>query len=905
MSLQAIFKFRKRSLSLFLIVTYSIIALIFLYDQARFKHSLPNEKEQRDLLNNAWTDLQNITNKCHPYGSRDNDRVHDYLLERVKYIINSTVYADVSDDYENKAVSLFKQRDVFNASSTASRIIYFESSNILVRVNGKNSNLPALLLSAHYDSVPTSHGATDDGKGIVSILALLVHFSKKQPERTVIFNFNNNEEFGLLGATAFFKHPWSKEVDYFINLEGTGTGINGKAVLFRTSDISTAKIYEESVIEAPFGNSIYQQGFYSRLIRSETDYKVYEQHGLRGWDIAFYKPRSLYHTIKDSIEYTSKEALWNMLHTSWQLAEFIANSDANNLGDEKILTPAVYFDLSSFYMISYSAQGLFWFNVIIIIVMPIINLFLFSLVRRSNKKMSSSKIDWFKLPFSLVVSITILIATTRVISILNPFILSSNFILPMIALSLEFLLINYFILSIFDSISPTFDFKTIAINEISFILWIILIMETFKLYQSDYKNTGIYPLTIVYVFYAIVGNLGYLFMIFKKINTDTNSESSSEGECVNHESENTSSREINSGINSTEDDNSDERQPLIRTTSQPNEVLSNYSVKYENEFVYNYDWSIQFLVLVPISTYLFFNSFELIMEGLNQTIQETGNIANVYKLLTIGCILITLPTIPFTYKLNCKTVASMLIAALIIFTEVVLIMNPFTEINPLKFKFIQVNDQVEISGIRYQNILYDMISDLPSVKNEKLEINCEKIGLFHEKCRYQALHSEYVDNYFSVQVIKNDKKNINKSPYEPINAVVRINVIENRMCTMFFNTTTKVREVSISNGNSTLNYKNADGIDELQLHKLNFEQPFYQVGIQWLPKLLVSEGGDDDDENNSHSYEDNSLTVSIECYWTEYDYVPSLIELIEYKPVDISISNREKGLIKFTKRLEL
>ena len=61
----------------------------------------------------------------------------------------------------------------------------------------------ALFSSAHYDSVSTGFGTTDDGIGVVTLLQLVDHLVKNRPRRTAIFNINNGEEDGLNGAHAF------------------------------------------------------------------------------------------------------------------------------------------------------------------------------------------------------------------------------------------------------------------------------------------------------------------------------------------------------------------------------------------------------------------------------------------------------------------------------------------------------------------------------------------------------------------------------------------------------------------------------------------------------------------------------------------------------------------------------
>ncbi len=47
---------------------------------------------------------------------------------------------------------------------------YYESSNILVRLTGTSKTREALLVSAHFDSTPLSHGVTDDGIAIGAML---------------------------------------------------------------------------------------------------------------------------------------------------------------------------------------------------------------------------------------------------------------------------------------------------------------------------------------------------------------------------------------------------------------------------------------------------------------------------------------------------------------------------------------------------------------------------------------------------------------------------------------------------------------------------------------------------------------------------------------------------------------
>lgn len=83
--------------------------------------------------------------------------------------------------------------------------VYFEGTNILVRIDGTDpnfSNTGGVLFSAHYDSVSTAPGATDDGMGVATLLQLITYFAAHRPKRTVVFNINNGEEDWLNGAHA-------------------------------------------------------------------------------------------------------------------------------------------------------------------------------------------------------------------------------------------------------------------------------------------------------------------------------------------------------------------------------------------------------------------------------------------------------------------------------------------------------------------------------------------------------------------------------------------------------------------------------------------------------------------------------------------------------------------------------
>lgn len=204
-------------------------------------------------LTEAWLDLQTLTENYHPYNSRSNDHVRDWLLRRIEAILksNDVLPAADLDNHTSRITSLESPVIVFsdvtsNVSFSSSRSagepgisVYFEGTNIIVYIRGseegeagswwlKNATPDngGVLVNAHYDSVPTGFGATDDGVGVITILQLIKYFASngKQPQRGIVALLNNGEEDYLNGARAFSQHPMSRFVHVFLNLEGAGAG---------------------------------------------------------------------------------------------------------------------------------------------------------------------------------------------------------------------------------------------------------------------------------------------------------------------------------------------------------------------------------------------------------------------------------------------------------------------------------------------------------------------------------------------------------------------------------------------------------------------------------------------------------------------------------------------------------
>lgn len=381
----------------------------------------PNSPTPVDGVNltEAWLDLRLLTRTYHPYNSLPNDGVRDWLLRRIEAILDGTAGLSAAQHQESPVV-VFSDV-VSNVSLSASgsvgepgMSVYFEGTNIIVYIRGSNDDeqgswwlekeTPSkggVLVNAHYDSVSTGYGATDDGVGVITILQLIRHFTTKgkQPKRGIVALLNNGEEDYLNGARAFTQHPMSRFVHTFLNLEGAGAG--GRAALFRSTDTEVTRAYKGA--RHPLGNCGSGDAFKRGVIRSQTDYVVFNGLlGLRGLDVAFLDPRARYHTDQDDTRYTSIDSLWHMLSAALATLETLS-SDAGSTFDGKPRergkvgsghgSTGVWFDVFGQSFAILKLRTLFAFSVTLLVVGPLVLILLGTILSKVDRfyMFSSSK----------------------------------------------------------------------------------------------------------------------------------------------------------------------------------------------------------------------------------------------------------------------------------------------------------------------------------------------------------------------------------------------------------------------------------------------------------------------------------------------------------------------------------
>ncbi|HEY3594970.1 MAG TPA: M20/M25/M40 family metallo-hydrolase, partial [Polyangiaceae bacterium] len=277
--------------------------------------------------------VEHIAAAPHPIGSHEHLRARDYVLAELTAL----------------GASPALQRTL---AITAKYQVAGNIENIVVRIHGASGTGEAVLLAAHYDSVPAGPGAGDDASGVATLLETLRALGAGPRLRNdVIFLFTDGEEDGLLGASAFVtEHPWAKDVRVALNFEARGTA--GVSQLFETSagNGSLVRAFAQSSPH-PRGSSLSYEVY--RRMPNDTDLTVLKTTGAAAMNFAFVGQWESYHTPLDNAAHLDRGTLQQHGENALSLARAFGNADLNALsaGDD------VFFNVLGGTVIHYSQRA--------------------------------------------------------------------------------------------------------------------------------------------------------------------------------------------------------------------------------------------------------------------------------------------------------------------------------------------------------------------------------------------------------------------------------------------------------------------------------------------------------------------------------------------------------------------
>lgn len=788
-------------------------------------------------LTEAWQDLQLLTTTYHPYNSRSNDRVRAWLLGRINGILqenNATVNhkaVSASDSYlttnaSEKAPAVYVFDDTLSnltfssagsATSTSGISVYFEGTNIIVYVRGsedgdtewlddprgKPQGTGGVLVNAHYDSVSTGFGATDAGVGVVSLLQLIKFYTVPghTPKRGFVALFNNGEEDFLNGARVFTQNPMAKFPHAFLNLEGAGAG--GRATLFRSTDAEVTSAYRKSPY--PFGSVISGDAFERGLIRSQTDYIIFNGVlGLRGLDVAFMEPRARYHTDQDDTRHTSRSSVWHMLSSALATTKaltsdkrFIFEGDSVAKGgvDAGQGHHGVWFDLFGRAFVVFRLHTLFSLSVTLLVVAPVFlvgtllllyhfdKLYMFSgsrLYHESEGDVEIPLYGWrgfFRFPFLFLIAAAAPVALAYLLVKENPFIAHSSEWSVWSMMFSSWLFVAWFCSRVADWIRPSALARAHGFTWLLILFWGILIADT--IFQTHLKLAGGYFIMFYFAGLFLATWISYLelFSLPRKSKYCREKMSSSRrGSISSSQVLGSSSQEQPQAAlddPDVEEEQPDERTSLLkkdkRTTFahythndnnqeetavvddvSPSEKKDSYVYGDEQDWskhLPRWTWVLQLLLVMPINLILVGQIGLLLVSGLHQTGPDGGSMFLVYIAMAVCSILILSPILPFLHRFTWHIPLFMLLV--LVGTLVYnLVAFPFSDNNRLKVFFQQQvdldsgNNTVSLVGL--PSYVQQTIEALPSSAGQ--ELRCEPADVARRlKCSWEGLPPEVVD----------------------------------------------------------------------------------------------------------------------------------------------------------------
>ncbi|KAI9854425.1 MAG: hypothetical protein M1824_000351 [Vezdaea acicularis] len=971
----------------------------------------------------AWADLEEITNGYHPYNSRRNDEVRDWLLQKIGWTLERNGIAWSTEGAESKVYNIYHNNSqlsepesngpeeigsygelrrrrrlsslvtVFNDMqsnvtfssngilSTSGRShepgqsVFFEGTNIIVYIKGSEDDDVAwwaarkslapeaypngrggILVNAHYDSVSSGFGATDDGIGVVTILQLIKYFTSagQQPKKGIVLLLNNGEEDFLNGARAFTQHPISRFAHTFLNLEGAGAG--GRATLFRSTDTEVTRYYGKST--HPFGACISGDGFKRGLVRSQTDYVVFNgELGLRGLDVAFMEPRQRYHTTEDDVKHTSKDSLWHMLSASLTTVKGLSSDTSSTFDgtetdrikhDEKVAaghgSDGVWFDLFGQGFIIFELHTFFAWSLTLLIASPLILIGVAVILINRNKMYLFSRKAYtpdsdeeyvsirgwrglFRFPLAFILASAAVVALAFLLRKTNPFIIySSPWAVWSMMLSIWFG-ISWFVLRGANAVRPSALHRTYVFLWIYLIFWIFLVIDT--VFEDRLHIAGGYFL----VFYFAAADLALTVSFLEFFLLPPKGEHIKVGE-DHHTPQSSRSGSAQppepvavNGTDGTQEDTEEqatESTPLFRGrrrtfanyrssgegTVEEDSSLSDRKTAgvYGDEQLWSaslpkWTWLIQFLLIAPFPLILVSQIGLLFISAISQTGADGSSLLLPYLVTSIFSVLILLPLTPFLHRFTYHIPFFLFL----VFTGTLiynLIAFPFSDNNRLKVYFAQTvnletgTNNVSLTGM--QPYVREIVDSIPSSAGQTIDCSEDlrgKAGL--QKCIWHGIAPNVVPAYPSGVPPERGYTHwldFNATRTKGKNeATIQLVGRNTRACKIMFND--PIADFRVEGAADTTDMYTpvpVEGSREIRLWRREWEKP-WNVWVRWSigNEAEVGEEGRDG---------------TVVCLWSDVNekgLIPAWDEAHRFVPVWVGVTKLTDGLVEGSKTFML
>ncbi|MDO1558077.1 M20/M25/M40 family metallo-hydrolase [Brevundimonas sp. 2R-24] len=272
---------------------------------------------ERFSAGRAMQTLAEIARAPHPSGSAEHRRVFNHLSRRMGQLGLETGAQGGPMSQAGAA----RYRRWFGEQAQVPQAL-----NLIGVLPGTDRSLPAVVIMAHYDTVPGSPGAGDDSSGVAAALEAVRAVKAQGPtRRDIIVLLTDGEELNLEGARLFFAaHPLRSGVGAVINLEARGSG---RVLMFETGPEAgaLADLYAREV-ERPSAHSM-AAAIYS-LMPNDTDFSIPREAGIGGYNLAFTSGPETYHSPSSTVDRVDPGSIQHMGDHATALLGAMARAEA-------------------------------------------------------------------------------------------------------------------------------------------------------------------------------------------------------------------------------------------------------------------------------------------------------------------------------------------------------------------------------------------------------------------------------------------------------------------------------------------------------------------------------------------------------------------------------------------------
>ena len=773
--------------------------------------------------------------------------------------------------------------------------------------------------------------------GVISVLQLLRYFttSKNTPTNGVVLLLNNGEEDFLNGANVFSQHPMSKVVSTFLNLEGAGAG--GRAALFRSTDEAVTRAYAHS--QYPFGSSTSADGFNRGLVRSQTDYVVFNgKLGLRGLDVAFIGPRARYHTDQDDSRHTGKGSLWHMLSaavaTTKALTSASLKTDLNSKHTQG--SQALWFDIFGITFAILKTHTFFALSISLLVAGPIILLLTVVLLHRADKFYLFSGAHhthhsdgdeniklygwrgFFRFPLIFLLACAAPVALAYLLFKENQYIAHSSEWAVWSMMIAAFLFVAWFVCRAADYGRPSSLTRVYGFSWMWTAWWLLLVATV--VFEEQIHLVGVYFILIYAALMWLATWIAYLelFSLPKKstyCQGVTGDEDSSPTQATGGEDE-------EGHPTANEEDEATERSSLLRRGYQrerEEDAGNDKKGDEKNEVLTEPDWSksqwsflwlLQVLILIPINVIIVGEVALLLTEGLHQTGQDGSSMFLLYIMIALCTIIMFSPLVPILHRFTWHVPIFLLLVLIgtIIYN---LIAFPFSMDNRLKIFFQQQidldggNNTVMLTGV--SPFTRDAVDYIPSAAGQA--IACSQalpLGSDRQQCSWSGIAPKVASTSFVTS-----KSNESYSSWLTFN-VTRLNTSDSdhaarfvlygkntRACKLVFDSTpiSKVHVTGQAPRNKRFSPVPESGSQEIRLWSRTWERA-WTVDIGW----------DDSAADESVARANGTMTGKVVCMWSDANrngVIPAFDEAVHYVPDWVAVTKLGDGLVEGYKRFKI